>query len=323
MHRQIKQLTIMAVLTLMSFSSFAQPYPSRPITLLIPWAAGGGADAMGRMIGSLLEQELKQPIAVVNRTGGSGVVGHSSISTAPPDGYTLGLATMEISIFKVLGLADLTPQSYTMIARIAALDAAVLVRPDSPYKNATELLEAIRKAPDGTMKAAGSGQGGSWHLAMGGWLLSEGIKPSQVRYVPSSGASAALQELVSGGVDFATCSATEARSLIEAGKVRALALMAPGRSKLFANVPTLKEATNSNWLMSSWFALVGPKGLSPKIVETLTVALEKAHDRPEFRTFLKERGFTPIWETGAELMQFANDATTSSANVIEAMGLKR
>ncbi len=323
MRQTVQRLLITATLILASITSFAQGYPARPITLLIPWAAGGGSDAMGRMVGSLLEQELKQPIAVVNRAGGSGVVGHSAIATAAPDGYTLGLATMEISIFKVLGLADLTPQSYTLIARMAALDAAVLVRADSPYKNANELLDAIRKAPEGKMKAAGSGQGGSWHLAMGGWLLSEGIKPSQVRYVPSAGASASLQELASGGVDFATCSATEARSLIESGKVRALALMAPKRSELFANVPTLKEATKTNWTMSSWFAVVGPKGLSPQIVETLTVALKKVHDRPEFRAFLKDRGFTPVWETGAEVVQFADDTTANSAKVIDAMGLKK
>ena len=117
MRQTVQRLLITATLILASITSFAQGYPARPITLLIPWAAGGGSDAMGRMVGSLLEQELKQPIAVVNRAGGSGVVGHSAIATAAPDGYTLGLATMEISIFKVLGLADLTPQSYTLIRR--------------------------------------------------------------------------------------------------------------------------------------------------------------------------------------------------------------
>lgn len=301
----------------------AEAYPSRPVTLIVPWAAGGGSDAMGRMVGSLLEQELKQPINVVNRAGGSGVVGHTAIATAVPDGYTLGLATMEISIFKGMGLSDLTPQSYTLIAKLAALDAAVVVRSDSPYANARELVDAIRKAPEGRFKASGSGQGSAWHLALGGWMMAEGIKPAQVRYVPSTGAAASLQDLVAGGVDFCTCSAVEARSLIDAGKLRVLAVMAPQRSELQPDIPTLQEATGADWQMSSWFAVVAPKGLDPQIAATLGTALKLVYARPEMQKFLKERGFRPAWETGSDFERFATVSAQRLGAVIEALGLKK
>lgn len=323
MRQFMNSLFAIGVLLFAAVSASADTYPSRPVTLIVPWAAGGGSDAMGRMVGSLLEQDLKQPVVVVNRAGGSGVVGHSAIANAATDGYTLGLATMEISIFKGMGLADLTPQSYTLLAKLAALDAAVIVRSDSPYTNARELVDAMRKAPDGKFKASGSGQGSAWHLALGGWLLSEGMKPTQVRYVPSAGASASLQELVAGGVEFCTCSASEARSLIEAGKVRLLAIMAPQRSELYPNVPTLHEATGVDWQMASWFAVVAPKGLPAPITAQLTTALKKMYERPEFQTFVKERGFRPAWETGADFDRFAVTSTQRLAAVIEALGLKK
>jgi len=275
MLRRLAAIGLAAALTL--GSAVAQTFPSRPITFIVPWAAGGGTDMIARTFGSLLEKELGQPVNVVNRTGGSGIVGHSAIATAPPDGHTFGLATMEISLFKNLGLADLTLDSYTPIARVAAFDASIVVRADSPYQTAAQLRDAIKTGEVGRFKAGGSGQGSSWHMALGGWLMSEGVEATKVRYVPSTGAAASLQELVAGGIDFATCSAVEARSLADAGRVRILAVMGPQRIDIFPNVPTLKEATGSTWEFASWFALVGPKGMDAKAAQALAAASEKVH----------------------------------------------
>lgn len=310
-------------LLLSTYPARADDWPSRPVTMIIPWAAGGGSDAMGRTVASLLEQELKQPINVVNRTGGSGIVGHSAIAAARPDGYTIGLATMEISTFKSMALSDLTPQSYALVAKLAALDAAVIVRADAPYADARALVATIRKAPEGEIKAAGSGQGSAWHLALGGWLMAEGMKPSQVRYVPSTGAAASLQELLAGGVTFCTCSATEARSLLEAGKLRLLAVMAPERSSLYPTVPTLKEATGVDWQMSSWFAVVTPKEVPAPILAKLTAAVQHVYNEAAFQQFLKDRGFRPAWETGAAFTRFTTTSTERLAAVIQALDLKK
>ena len=144
-------------------------YPERPITLIVPWGAGGGTDATARIIGSLLEKELGQPVNVVNRTGGSGVVGHAAIASAAPDGYTIGMITVEIGMMHWQGLTELSGASYTPIGVVNADPAGVQVRADAPYKNVKDLVAAIKANP-GKFKASGTGQGGIWHLAIAGML---------------------------------------------------------------------------------------------------------------------------------------------------------
>src|SRR5437660_2494892 len=135
-------------------------YPERPITLIVPWGAGGGTDAVARFFGAYLEKELGQPVNVVNRTGGNGVVGHSAIAQAPPDGYTIGMITVEITMLHWQGLTELGPASYTPLALVNADPAGFQVRADSSYKTVKDVLDAIRANP-GKLKASGTGQ----HLA--------------------------------------------------------------------------------------------------------------------------------------------------------------
>src|SRR5262245_3559646 len=146
-------------------------FPDRPITLVVPWAAGGGTDAIARYIGAALEKELGQPVNVVNRTGGNGVVGHSAVATSTPDGYTIGLITLEINMMHWMGLTQLTHADYTPLALINADPAAIHVRGDSEIKTLNDLIAAIKANP-GKLKASGTSQGGSWHLALAGMLKS-------------------------------------------------------------------------------------------------------------------------------------------------------
>src|SRR5919109_4865682 len=222
--------------------AFAQAYPARPVTVVCPWGGGGGTDATARIVAAQLEKDLGQPFNVVNRTGGSGVVGHSAIATAQPDGYTIGMLTVEISMMHWQGLTDLTPKSYTPLALMNEDPPGIQVSSSSPYKTVKELANAIKAAPAGKFKASGTGQGGIWHLALVGWLSAMGLKPNQVAWVPSNGAAPAMQDLAAGGLDLTTCSVPEARAMIEAGKARALAIMAPARASIFPEVPTLKES---------------------------------------------------------------------------------
>jgi tripartite-type tricarboxylate transporter receptor subunit TctC len=195
----------------------AAQYPNRPITLIVPWGAGGGTDATARIIGSILEKDLKQPVNVVNRTGGSGVVGHSAIAEAPPDGYTIGLITVEIGMMHWQGLTELTSENYTPLALVNEDPAAVTVRVDAEWNDLNALIEAVKANP-GKYKASGTGQGGIWHLAIAGLLSELGIDPAAVPWVPSEGAAPGLQDLVAGGVDIVPASIPEARALLEAGR---------------------------------------------------------------------------------------------------------
>src|SRR5436190_23807196 len=146
-------LAAVAIAAMVGFAPARAAWPERPITLIVPWNAGGGTDATARIIGTLLEKELGQPVTVVNRTGGSGVVGHSAIAQAAPDGYTIGIITVEIGMMHWQGLTDLSGASYTPLALVNADPAGVQVAADSPYKSVNELVAAIKANP-GKLKAS-------------------------------------------------------------------------------------------------------------------------------------------------------------------------
>src|SRR5881296_2251637 len=271
---------VAALLFFAAAAAYAQ-YPQRPVQLIVPWGAGGGTDATARIIASLLERELKQPINVVNRTGGSGVVGHQAIASSPADGYTLGMITVEITMMHWVGLTALTYKDYTPVGLVNADPAGIHVRADSPYKSTKDLIAAIKATP-GKMKASGTGQGGIWHLAIAGLLKDQGVEPTALPWVPSNGAAPGLQDLVAGGVEIVPCSIPEARALIDAGKVRSLAIFDEKAPALYPSLPTIKQATGSDWKTAAWRGFAAPKGL-PKDIETrLVAAVKKAYDSKEY-----------------------------------------
>ncbi|MCC7275430.1 MAG: tripartite tricarboxylate transporter substrate binding protein [Alphaproteobacteria bacterium] len=297
-------------------------WPTRPITLIVPWGAGGGTDATARIIGSLLERELGQPVNVVNRTGGSGVVGHTAIATAAPDGYTLGIMTVEINMMHWQGLTQLTWQSYTPVAIYNADPAGVQVAADAPYKTLKDLLDAVKANP-GKLKASGTGQGGIWHLAIAGMLKGAGIDPAAAPFVPSQGAASGLQDMVAGGVQIVPCSIPEARAMLDAGKVRSLAIMDGKRNPAYPGVPTLKEAIGSDWTMAAWRSVVGPKGLPKEVMDRLLPALKKIHDGQEFRDFMGKQGFGIMWADGAAADAFLAKSDADLGAVMKAVGIAK
>jgi tripartite-type tricarboxylate transporter receptor subunit TctC len=305
---------------LSALPSVAQNYPARPITLIVPWGAGGGTDATARIIGSLLEKDLGQPVTVVNRTGGSGVVGHAAIASAQPDGYTIGLATVEIGMMHWQGLTDLTSASYTPIGLVNADPAGVQVRADSPYKSVNELLAAIKANP-GKFKASGTGQGGIWHLAIAGLLRDQKIDPAALPWVPSNGAAPGLQDMVAGGIEVAPVSLPEARSLIDAGKVKSLAIMNDKPSALYPNVPTLKSATGSDWTMAAWRGIVAPKGLPAPVRDKLAEAVRKVAASKEYNEFMASRGFGVIYAGPDDFAKFMVKSNTELGATMKAVGL--
>ncbi|MEO5764090.1 MAG: tripartite tricarboxylate transporter substrate binding protein [Casimicrobiaceae bacterium] len=297
-------------------------YPDRPITLIVPWGAGGGTDAVARFFGTYLEKELGQPVNVVNRTGGSGVVGHSAIAQAAPDGYTLGLITVEITMMHWQGLTELGPASYTPLALVNADPAGFQVAADSKYKTVQEVLDAIKANP-GKLKASGTGQGGIWQLAIAGLLNDLKIDPKSVPWVPSNGAAPGLQDLVAGGVDIVPCSIPEARSLIDAGKVRSLAIFDAKAPALYPNLPTIKQATGSNWTTAAWRGMAGPKGL-PKDVETRLVAtIKKAYDSKDYQDFLASRGFGAQWAPQEDFAKYMAKSDADMGAVMKTLGMAK
>ncbi len=300
----------------------AQNYPSRPITMVVPWGAGGGTDATARIVAALMEKELGQPVNVVNRTGGNGVVGHSAIASAPADGYTLGMITVEISMMHWAGLTELSPSNYTPLALMNIDPAAVTVRADAPYKTVNDLLAAIKANP-GKFKASGTGQGGIWHLALAGMLKDQKMDVSAAPWVPSNGAAPAMNDLAAGGIEFVTCSLPESRALIDAGKARPLTIMSNQPSGLFPNVPTLKAATGSNWAIGAWRGIAGPKGMPADIQAKIGAVLKKIYDSPDYQGFMQQRGFGVVYADAKGFEQFMAKGDADMGTVMKSLGLAK
>jgi len=312
---------LLAALLLAATSAFAQ-YPQRPVQLIVPWGAGGGTDATARIIATLLEKELKQPFNVVNRTGGSGVVGHDAIAKATPDGYTIGLITVEITMMHHVGLTQLKHTDYTPIGLMNADPSAINVRADSPYKTVKDLLAAIKANP-GKMKASGTGQGGIWHLAIAGLLKEQGIDPNALPWVPSNGAAPGMQDMIAGGVDVVPCSIPEARPMIDAGKARALVIMDANPPALYPNVPTLKKELGTNWQIAAWRVIAAPKGIPADVQKTLATALKKVYDSKDYKDFMAARGFGVIWADPQETAKFMAASDANLGGALKAVGLAK
>lgn len=303
-------------------SSHAQAkFPSRPMTIICPWGAGGGTDAVARMIAVLMERDLGQPVTVVNRTGGSGAVGHTAAATAAPDGYTMCIATVEITMMHWMGLAQVNYKDMKGVSLVNFDPAGINVRLDSPWKTEKELRD-YAKANPGKLKASGTGKGGIWDLSRAGWLKTAGVSIDAIPWVPSNGAAPALQEMLAGGIHVVPCSLPEARALIEAKKVRALAVMADQRAEIFPDVPTLKEL-GLNWTMGAWRGITLPKGTPGDVVAILEKAVQKAVDSKEFKEFMQKNGFGIMYQPAAEFDRFMAQEDEVKGKLMKEAGIAK
>ncbi|WP_110600914.1 tripartite tricarboxylate transporter substrate binding protein [Salinicola lusitanus] len=296
-------------------------YPEKPITLIVPWAAGGGTDATARIIASSLEEQLGQTINVVNRTGGSGVVGHTAIANARPDGYTLGLATVEVAMMHWQGLTDLTYQDFTPIAQINFDSASLSVAEDSPFDNLEAFVTQVKDNPKGTYTASGTGLGGIWHVALNGFLMDQGIAAGKITWIPSQGSAPAMTELASGSIDVVASSLPEARSMIDAGELRSLGVMTPERLEGFPDVPTFEEQIGSDFTLGAWRGIVGPKGMSEDVVATLEDALKKAYDSDAYQSFMARQGYGVVWRDADGFEQLMAEDDQKFGKIMGEMGL--
>ncbi|HET9068095.1 MAG TPA: tripartite tricarboxylate transporter substrate-binding protein, partial [Amaricoccus sp.] len=174
-----------------------------------------------------------------------------------------------------------------------------------------------------TFKASGTGQGGIWHLGILGWILSEGLPPTQITWVPSEGAAPGLTDMVAGGVDIVPSSLAEGRSLIEAGRVKPLATMSTERQALFPDVPTLKESTGSDWTIAAWRAVVAPKGLPEDVKARLAESVEKAYNSEQYQGFAKDRGFGLLWAGPEDATAIIGKADADLGAVMKQAGLAK
>ena len=290
-----------AVASLLVSGSALAAWPEKPIQIIVPWGAGGNTDTVARLVAEGLQKELKVNVNVVNRTGGAGVVGHDAIAKAKADGYTLGIATVEITMMHHQGMTALTYQNYTPITRLAVNLGGVQVAANSQFENIVQMTDYIKANP-GKLKASGSGLNSGWHLNLIGMLDSMGLPPSAVTWVPSEGSSSALMELVSGGIDFTTSSPGEAKSM-----VRNLATMAEKSAGLYKDLPVFQQATGYKYHLATWNALVVPAGTPEEVSQKLTAAMQAVFAQGKLQEFATKQGFEVYPLYGKEMTTFMAD----------------
>ncbi len=283
MSRQKVGLLVGAAL-LVAFGASAYGYPLRPITLIVPWAAGGSTDLTARALAPVLSNILGQPVQPVNRTGGGGAVGHQAIARAVPDGHTIGIITLEVVLPAWVGQTGIAHTMFAPISLLVLNPVAIVVRKDAPWRSARDLIADIRANP-GKYKASGTARAGSYDYARVGFLKALGLKETALPWVPSQGAAAALQELMAGGVNVAFVAIGEASALVRGGEARYLAFMTEQRHPVFSDVPTLKDL-GINWTFASFLMAAGPKFMPFSVVRTLDAAFGKAVQDSEFVRFM-------------------------------------
>ena len=296
-------------------------YPARSIELIVPWNPGGGTDTGARALAPVLQQVVGQPVTVVNRTGGGGVIGHLAIARARPDGYTLGAVTVEATMMHWIGLTDVSPADYEPLAVLMINPAAVTVRSDAPWSSLDALLDAIRAEP-GRYFASGTSRGGIWDLARIGMLTEAGIPENALPWVPSQGAAPALQELLAGGVAVVTAAFAETAALRGAGRVRTLAVMADARLPSAPDVPTLTEL-GLPWSLGAWLMIAAPVGVSPAVRDTLVSAITQATAAPAYRDPLVRAGFNLVNLVGEDARAFVLQQDTTNRTLLQQAGLAR
>lgn len=298
----------------------AEGFPSGPVELIVPWAAGGGTDGVARILGSELSSALGTQVNVVNRDGGAGVVGHQAIADANPDGRTIGLVTAEIAMMHWQGLTGLTHEDLTPISLVNQDSAGITVADDAPWQDAQELLDDIESRP-GDIAASGTAQGGIWHVALIGMLVEAGLEPDAVNWVPSDGAAPALQDLMAGGVDLSTSSLGENVGMLESGQVRALATMGEGSDPSFPDVPTLEEATGLDFALGTWRGIAGPAGMDEDVVAELECHLENITASEEFEQFMTDSRFGIEYRDADGFAEHLVEADTQMGELLDVAGL--
>ena len=266
----------------------AQDYPSRSITVIVPFPAGGASDVVARIVTNQMSKSLGQPFIIENVGGAGGTLGSARAAAAAPDGYTLLAAAMGSHVAAPV----LTPNvrydpvvDFVPVGITAHSPAVVIARKDFPAKDLKEFVAVLRQQ-GGALKQAHGGIGASSHMACLLFTEEIGAKPTLVAY---RGSGPALNDLVGGHVDFMCEQSVSVADQVLAGSVKAYAVSAPERLATLPNVPTAKEA-GVNYEMSVWSGLFAPKGVPPEVIAKLADALDKALDEPVVRETLAKLG---------------------------------
>ncbi|MGH8621876.1 MAG: Bug family tripartite tricarboxylate transporter substrate binding protein [Burkholderiales bacterium] len=272
-----KLVAVLAMtLSLLAAEAIAQSYPTRPVTLVVPFPAGGRTDLTARVVAQFLKTELGQPVVVVNKPGASGVLGAKEVAGAGPDGYTLGVFSTGFLTTQYTVPTPTNAREYEFIALINMDPAAVAVPVARGWKSLEELVASGRANPD--KLRVGTNPGSSAHVFAAAFAKAANL---EVVYVPFKGGGERTSALAGGHIDVDFDIVAPLRPMVEAGKVRILAVAAERRVELYRNIATMREQ-GVDLVISSWHGVFAPRGTPPAVIATVSTALEKVARNREF-----------------------------------------
>jgi tripartite-type tricarboxylate transporter receptor subunit TctC len=272
--RRFHKLAATAALLALTAAPAIAAIPDKPLRIVVPFAPGGGTDAITRTLAIGLAQALGQPVVVDNKPGAGTIIGSDAVAKSAPDGYTLLMATFAHAVNPALQpkLPYDTDKAFAPVALVGVSPNVLVVRADQPYKNVAELIAAAKAKP-GKLTFASQGNGTSAHLA---GELFKSLAKVDITHVPYRGAGPAMTDLLGGQVDMMFATAAAARPFVSAGKMRALAVTTAHRSPAYAGVPTLAEAGVAGYAAESWYGLYAAAGTPKDVIARLNDAVRQA-----------------------------------------------
>jgi len=294
-------------------------FPTRAITVIVPFPAGGTTDIVARLAGQALSQELGQPVVIDNRPGAGGNIGSQAVARAAADGYTLVMGTVGThainpALYKKMPYDHL--KDFAPISRVANVPNLLVANPSQPYKTVKELIAYAKANPD-KLTFASSGNGTSIHLA---GELFKSLTGVQMQHVPYKGSAPALADLMAGQTNIMFDNLPSSIAFVRAGKLRPIAITTLKRSPELPDVPTIAESGVPGFDASSWFGLLAPAGTPPAVTKRIDDALLKVMETTDLKKKIMEQGGEPVGETPDKFAAFIRTETVKWAKVVKDSG---
>lgn len=314
-----KKLIAGALLGLAAFSTTAmEAYPEKPISLIVPFPAGSGTDAVGRIFAEELSTLLGQPVIVENKPGANATIAANYVAKAKPDGYTLFVTTNtshSAAPWLMKNVSYDPIKDFTPIARGGNLPFLLVTNPSRPYKTVQELMKYAKSNPDTVTYASGNSTG---IVAGATFGVQAGLK---LLHVPYKGTPQALTDLVGGQVDFMFTDFTSGMPFVKSGRLHAMAVSTAKRSELVPDLPSMEEAGMPDFDINSWNGYFGPAGMPPDVVKVLNTAINKIVSTPATKARLAQLGFDAFSGTPEEFAAFVKDQYALWGKWIKAAGI--
>jgi len=316
----LSRFFVTAVLALLAPWAAAQDYPSRPVRVIVPFAAGGPADVYARFLATKLQESLGQPFVIDNRPGAGSIIGTDAVAKSPADGYTLLLMSNTHTVNE--SLIPTKPfqllRDFAPIAPINASDLVLVTRANLPVNNLGELLK-LAKAKPGSLSYASSGPGTPYHMAGELFKAMAGVA---IVHIPYRGSSGARTDVLGGQVDMMFDAVTTMTEHVKAGKVKAMGTTGAARSTVMPDVPTLAEAGVPKYEATIWLGLMAPKATSPAIVERLNAEVSRIVGAPETAKAWTAQGAQPMVMNVADFSRYIQADIAKWAHIVKISGAK-